>query len=450
MATSPFDSYSQKRQQLVDQLISGHQHSDAPLALQKSTSNLFRHRKTSSRRMDVRHFNQVLVIDAVKGYAEVEGMITYADFVAATLPHGVMPAVVPELKSITVGGALSGVGIESSSFRYGLVHESILEFDVLLGDGRVVTCRADNEHRDLYFSFPNSYGTLGYAIRIKVKLIPTKPYVKLTHYHFTNSVEYYRCLQAVSNEATTDFVDAVIFSQNQLVVTVGTFVNEAPYASDYKYQNIYYRSIAERREDYLTIEDYIWRWDADWFWCSKVFGMQNHWMRLLLGRWMLKSTVYMKLMRLFKRNKLLKKIVDSFSLPAESVIQDVVIPIESAVNFLNFFEESIGIKPIWNCPVISRLGEQFCLFPLRANQLYINFGFWDMVPSLYEDGYYNRLIERKVAELGGLKSLYSNVFYTEEEFWQIYNREAYQALKKIYDPKGLLGDLYQKCSEKLL
>ena len=53
-----------------------------------------------------------------------------------------MPAVVPQLKTITLGGAVAGVGIESSSHRHGLVHDTMLELDVLLGDGRVVELHA--------------------------------------------------------------------------------------------------------------------------------------------------------------------------------------------------------------------------------------------------------------------------------------------------------------------
>ena len=106
-------------------------------------------------------------------------MTPYEDLTSACLAHGVMPAVVPQLKTITLGGAVAGVGIESSSHRYGLVHDTMLELDVLLGDGRVVSCTADNEHADLFFGFPNSYGTLGYALRVKAKTIPVKKYVHL-------------------------------------------------------------------------------------------------------------------------------------------------------------------------------------------------------------------------------------------------------------------------------
>jgi FAD/FMN-containing dehydrogenase len=102
-------------------------------------------------------------------------MTTYEDLVTATLRHGMLPAVVPELKTITLGGAAAGVGIEASSFRYGLVHESLLELDVLIGNGQVLTCRLDNEYAALFSGFPNSYGTLGYALKLKSNSVAAKP-----------------------------------------------------------------------------------------------------------------------------------------------------------------------------------------------------------------------------------------------------------------------------------
>jgi hypothetical protein len=66
-------------------------------------------------------------------------MCTYEDLVAATLPYGLSPLVVPQLKTITLGGAVTGLGIESTSFRNGLPHESVLEMDILTGTGELVT-----------------------------------------------------------------------------------------------------------------------------------------------------------------------------------------------------------------------------------------------------------------------------------------------------------------------
>jgi len=77
----------------------------------------------------------------------------------------------------------------------------------------------------------------------------------------------------------------------------------------------------------------------------------------------------------------------------------------------------------------------------------VNFGFWDVVNDRVArpPGWRNRKIEARVRELGGLKSLYSDSYYTEDEFWQVFDRDAYRALKTRYDPRGVLPDLYAKC-----
>ena len=141
-----------------------------PVRLGKDTSNLFRRRSAERGGfLNVRNMHNVLALDADAGWVEVEGMTTYERLVDATLSHRCMPAVVPQLKSITIGGAVSGIDIESSSFRYGLPHETVLEMDVLLGHGEVLTCTPTNEHRDLFLAMPNSYGSLGYITRLKVE-----------------------------------------------------------------------------------------------------------------------------------------------------------------------------------------------------------------------------------------------------------------------------------------
>src|ERR1700730_10009374 len=129
----------------------------ADIGLRKSTSNLFRRRdQRNKNKLEVRQFNRVLHIDRERMIADVEGMTTYETLVDETLKHGLLPAVVPQLKTITVGGAVSGIGIESSSFKFGLVHEAVEEMEVLLGDGRLLTCSC-RENAELFYGFPNSY-----------------------------------------------------------------------------------------------------------------------------------------------------------------------------------------------------------------------------------------------------------------------------------------------------
>ena len=71
-------------------------------------------------------------------------------------------------------------------------------------------------------------------------------------------------------------------------------------------------------------------------------------------------------------------------------------------------------------------------------------GFWSSVPVGPEDGYTNRLIEHEVSKLDGHKSLYSDAFYSQEEFDELYGGETYKIVKKAYDPDSRLLDLYAK------
>jgi FAD/FMN-containing dehydrogenase len=83
---------------------------------------------------------------------------------------------------------------------------------------------------------------------------------------------------------------------------------------------------------------------------------------------------------------------------------------------------------------------------MRA-EWYVNFGFWDVIRTRkgHERGHFNRKVERKVAELDGIKSLYSDSFFPEDEFWNTYGGATYRALKARYDPEGVFPDLYAKC-----
>jgi len=422
--------------------------SGAPLGLERRSSNLFRDRfEAPKRRLDLREFRHVLDVDVAGGSVDVEGSIRYEELVAATLPRGVMPAVVPQLKTITVGGAAAGVGIEATSFRHGLVHDTLLEFDVLLPDASVVRCTPDNEHRDLFFGFPNSYGTLGYAIRLRLQALPVRRAVRVEHRRHDGARAFFDDL-AQQCAGTADFVDGVVFGPRELVLSVARFVDDAPWLSDYTFEKIYYRSLRERELDYLSAHDYLWRWDTDWFWCSKNLYAQNPLVRRLLGRERLNSRFYTRVMRLNARWGLTRRVARLRGRFTESVIQDVDIPLARAGEFLEFLLREIGILPVWICPIRPALADRrFTLYPLAPGMACVNFGFWDVVESgaRHAPGHFNRLVERGVLRLGGIKSLYSDSFFTREEFAQAYRMDDYAALKAKYDPAGRMLGLYEKC-----
>lgn len=427
----------------------------APVRLHKRTSNLFRARRPpAGPRLHVDGFSGVVCVDPASATADVGGMTTYEDLVAATLPHGLMPAVVPQLKTITLGGALTGLGIESSSWRNGLSHESVRSFDVLTGSGEVVTARPEGEHRDLFFGFPNSFGTLGYALRVRIELQPVRPYVHLRHLRCGSAVGLAEVLAQVCGEGTwdgeaVDFVDGTVFTPTESYVTLGSWAGDAPLLSDYSGRHIYYRSIQTHREDWLRVHDYLWRWDTDWFWCSRAFGVQNRALRPLIPRRLLRSDVYWKIQDFDERHH----IQDTYNRlrrapPLERVIQDVEVPVGRLAEFLAGFAARVPIAPIWVCPLRQRdPAAVWDLYRMDPDELYVNVGFWSKVPLApgMDPAYHNRWVEEEVDRLGGRKSLYSSAYYTEDRFWDLYNGPVYEKLKARYDPEGRLLDLYSKC-----
>lgn len=428
----PYEEHARRRERLSGELAHAARGGGA-VRLRKSTSNLFR-RRTGAARLDASGLDHVLGIDPDRMTATVEGMARYETIVERTLRLGLAPAVTPELKTITAGGATAGLGIESSSFRYGLVHETVEEMDVLLGDGRVVTC-SRGVHADLFRGFANSYGTLGYALRLVLRLAPAQPFVHLTHTRYTAPGLYFKALEAASGGGA-NFVDGVVFSGDEMVLSRGVFAGAARRTSDYTWMREYWRSVRELKEDWLTVGGYIWRWDTDWFWCSRRFGAGLWPVRLAATPLLLNSRTYQKLMRVSQRWR-------PESGARESVIQDVGIPVENAVAFLEFLLRDIGITPVWICPF--RVHEEWPLHKLEPGGLYVNFGFWDSVAARGGPGRLNRLVERRVLELGGRKALYSSAWYDRETFWSICGGEAYAALKARYDPAGVLPDLFEKC-----
>ncbi len=427
---------------------------DAPagirVRLAKKTSNLFRVRSPNPGiALDARPFARVLYVDPVERIAEVGGMTTYEDLVNATLVHGLMPLVVPQLKTITIGGAVSGVGIESSSLRNGLPHESVLEAEIVTGAGEVVLATPDGPHADLYHGLPNSYGTLGYATRLRIELAPVGPYVRLRHERFASGKEIAGAIADFAESPDgADFIDGVAFTPGEMYLTTGSFADEAPSVGDYTGQQIYYRSIRERENDALTTRDYIWRWDTDWFWCSRAFGVQRPMIRRVWPRRYRRSDVYWRLIALDDRLGLSRRLDSLRGRPAsERVIQDVQVPVDRLAGFLEFLDEQTGQRPVWLCPFRTRdRTTTWPLFPLDPQMTYVNVGFWGTapLPRGAHDGFHNRAIERTVAQLGGAKSLYSSSYYDPETFHELYGGETYRDLKDRYDPERRLLELYDK------
>jgi FAD/FMN-containing dehydrogenase len=437
-----FAGYEEKKRRLADSLVA----SAEGVSLGKRTSsNLFRYqpRSRSGKRVDLSSFNRVLGVDPASRTLQVEGLATFEAIVEQTLPHALVPLITPELKHITVGGAIVGIGIESNCYRHGFVHDGMLEAEVLLPDGRIVTCNP-NVERDLFHALPNSYGTLGYILRATMRLMPALPYVHLHTARFSDLDAYLEAMRAATERADVDFVEGTFYSASRLFLTVSRFVEQPPRVDDILRDNIFYRLIERESDVYLTTKDYLFRYDPEWFWNLPETRAYDLFRRHAPAS-MRNSGFYKRYVD--AKTRLLARLAPGRPESEEPLIQDWEVPWEHAAELTRFAlrEVDLGGKP-WIVTAI-RTPATPTLYPIKADTLYYNLGCYCQVkkPAGRDAYHYTRVMDRKCFELGGIKMLYSSTFLTEAEFSRLYNGAAYARVKSMYDPEMRQRSLYEKC-----
>jgi FAD/FMN-containing dehydrogenase len=387
-----------------------------------------RHR---DRKIDLTGLDEILHVDPSRRICVAEPGVAFVDLVEATLRHGLVPVVVPELKTITVGGAVAGCSLESTSFRAGGFHDSCLEYEVITARGEVLTCTRENEHRLLFEMMHGTFGTLGVLSKLTFQLMPAKPFVRVQYEKHATVDSYLASIRRHAERRDVDFMDGLIHAPDELVLSLGYFTDEAPYTHRYDWMRIYPDSTRSRAEDYLRTADYFYRYDR---------GVTNVHPRPFLGR-LLFGKLFSSSRVLWMADRfhwLLKR----FPPP---VTVDVFVPFSKAAEFLAWYRQALGHFPLWCVPYrISRpyawLSDRF-VAGLR-DDLFLDLAIYGFRPAPGINPY--RMLEEKLMEVGGVKTLISTNLYTEEEFWRTWNRPNYEAVKARVDPDNRLRGLYEK------
>lgn len=419
---------------------------DGQLRLAKSTvSNLFRYQRRgpAGRRLSLSEFDGVIHLDAGRRQLNVEGLATQETIVAHCLPQGLLPLVTPELRHITIGGAIVGIGIESSGFRHGFVHDGLVEADVLLPGGEVATCSRDNEHADLFRALPNSYGTLGYILRARIALQPALPFVHLAVRRYGDADEYLDAMREATIHDDVDFVEGLFLGDRRFFLMVGRFRDDMPAPDDIVRRHVFWKLVTERSEIFLRTEDYIFRYDYDWFWNVPDTGPYGLFRRLAPRRWR-NSGFYTRYAAL-KRN-VTEFLPGDSSEDTEPLIQDWEVPWRHAGELVRFCLENVDLdgRPWAALPI--RPASRPTLYPVEPGELLFNLGCYCQVrkPAGKPPYHYTRIMDRKCFELDGIKMLYSSTFLDEPAFDARFNGSAYRALKRKYDPQGRAPTLFEK------
>jgi FAD/FMN-containing dehydrogenase len=116
-----------------------------------------------AREIDVSSLSHVLAIDTVACRCVAEPLVTFRDLLCVTLPRGLVPRVVPDLGTITLGEALARCAREC-------FHDCCIEYEVVTGTGDVVRCTREHDP-DLFWMTHGAYGTLGILTELTFELI---------------------------------------------------------------------------------------------------------------------------------------------------------------------------------------------------------------------------------------------------------------------------------------
>ena len=388
-------------------------------------------------KIDLSDLNEIIKIDYETQTCVAEPGVTFVDLINATLKYNLVPFTVPELKTITIGGAVAGGSLESMSFKYGGFHDSCLEYEVITATGDVLTCTPENENRLIFQMLHGTFGTLGIISRITFKLIPAKTFVKVIFEKYNNLEDYKKATWHHYQNKDVDFMDGIIHSPKEYVLCLANFVDEAPYAHNYDWTRVYYQITKTQKEDYLKTADYFFRYEA---------GVTNVWPRSFLGRLFLgkflDTTAVLKIVEKFR------KFIASEKIP---ITIDLFIPFSRLTNFFEWYEKEMNHFPLWWVPYkIIRRYEWISseLFNQNQDELFVDVAIYGMKNN---DGRnYYRMMEEKLMSIGGIKTLISNNYYSEKEFWGIWNKKNYDEVKRQTDPNNIFRNLYTKTCKTMM
>lgn len=367
--------------------------------------------------------------------------------VAETLSCGLLPKVVPEFPEITVGGAYAGTAGESSSFKYGIFDSTVSSIEIVLADG-TIEIASEAENADLLYGSAGACGTTGVVTLLGVELIDGAPFVELEYHRVSSMPEASKYMNdAFSNPDDLDFIDGILFTPTSGVIMTGHLAQKAnPTLPTRRFtrpqdQHFYrhvekllvYQSDHFPLKEVIPIVDYLFRYNRGCFWGAKYAFRYFHVPFNRITRWILDP---------FMQASVMFHALHESGLANQGLIQDVSFPLQSTADFVDYVGKEFDCYPLWLCPLRPTSAEKAQTWgrsfgmgrKAGMDSHFCNVGVWCMVPKMGEDAFVrmNREFEKKIHSLEGLKALYAHTYYSEDEFWEVYDKEAYDSLRRKY------------------
>ncbi|KAJ4298228.1 hypothetical protein N0V90_006127 [Kalmusia sp. IMI 367209] len=388
--------------------------------------------------LDINALSNILKIDRQSSIAIVEPNVPMDRLIQATLAHGMILPIVMEFPGITVGGGYAGSAGESSSFKYGYFNQIVKSVEIILGNG-------ESENADLFNGAAGALGTLGITTKLEIRLIPSKRFVKLTYHPYSTTHDMIEALREATENLDNDYIDGIVFSNTHGILMTGKLTDEispsivpqtfsGPW-DPWFYLHVKKRPLRKKSTDYIPIAEYLFRYDRGGFWVgTRGFDYFSFVPFNRLTRWFLDD---------FMHTRVMYRALHGSNLSFGSIIQDLALPYDTIEEFIDYTTQEFGIWPLWLCPLRAVDSSTFhpCATGLGQSgspQPMLNVGLWGAA-SQDIDVFIrqNRNLEARLSQLGGRKVLYSHSYYTENEFWKIYDKKWYSSLRERYSATTL-------------
>jgi len=415
----------------------------------------------------------ILALDEENLTVTVEPMVTVGEITRYLVPRGFTLAVTLEIADATLGGLAFGVGMTTYSHKVGLYQETVEEYEVVLGDGSVVKASRD-ENSDLYHCLPWSHGSLAFLVGLKLKIIPTKPYIHMKYIPVQGQKQYCDLIRKLSgadskDAKVPDYLEATIYDKENAVIMVGNLADVTTSEQRGKVNHVtrwykpwFYKHVetflgSGEGEEYIPLREYLLRHDKAIFWVlESMIPFGNHPLFLFLLGWMLPpKPAFMKLTT--------TPAVRAMTF-TKQVFQDIVLPINKLEEQIDKSHELFDTYPVlvYPCKIYDHGAHTGQLRPPRPDQMVpgTNYGmFNDLgvygVPRLvrerkrFDAVSAMRSMEEFTRSVGGYHFLYADTFLTREEFEEMFDTTAYERVRSKYHAEGAFPHLYDKTKPEI-
>jgi len=401
----------------------------------------------------------ILEINEKKNFVRVEPMVTMGDITHYLIPRGYALAVQVEMDDLTVGGLCMGIGIETSSHKYGFLFETVEAYEIVTADGALVRA-SRSENPDLFHALPMSHGTLGFMVAVELAIVPVKKYMEVKYwpYHDLKAMSEKMAELADHPEPPT-FLEGLVFTSESGVIMTGEFrdklrANIKINAINRFYKPWFYlhvKSFLDSGEglEYIPLRHYFHRHTPSVFFQLKdlIPFAYKKWYRWLFA-WM--GAPKISLMKYSMTKELRRRALKN------RVAQDVIIPIEKMDEALKYMDKRYRIYPMWICPVrLFNHGnyEGIIRNPVnttknRESSMFVDIGIYGIPPFVKEKGWdavsTSRDLEHYTFLQHGFHMLYADIFMTREEFELMFNHNLYRDMRKMYNAERSFPEVYDK------